>query len=104
MKRAAELFKEMRLSKGWSQQRIARAIGYSTSGQYISNFERGLSGLPYVAIHKAIDILTVGDHEKKVMTQSFSDLISLDEAEKFMSKAPIKEVAESKVPKNWLAS
>lgn len=41
----AELIRERRRELGFSQKKLADAIGYSSS-QFISNMERGVAGIP----------------------------------------------------------
>ncbi|RTL05210.1 XRE family transcriptional regulator [Candidatus Dependentiae bacterium] len=44
-KNQAKLIKSVRLKAGLSQSQMAKLLGYK-SGQFISNMERGICGLP----------------------------------------------------------
>lgn len=52
----SELFREARIKAGLTQWDVARALGYS-SAQYISNWERGMCGVPLSAMSVLIPLL-----------------------------------------------
>ncbi len=54
--------KEKRLASGLSQLEIAKTLGYS-SGQFVSNWERGLCSPPMVNIAKLVSVLNI-DHKE----------------------------------------
>ena len=54
----ASYFSNERKARGISQAKIARHLGYS-SGQYISNFERGDCPLPLYKLFKACRFMRI---------------------------------------------
>lgn len=66
----AEIIREQRLEKGWSQLTFAKKIGYENS-QFISNIERGVSMLPHYVLPKIAMVfnLALSDLEKQWMRE-----------------------------------
>ena len=62
MNNVNKILKIARMKKGYSQERVARLLGYS-SPQFISNFERGECLLPLVKLKKMGEILGVDKHQ-----------------------------------------
>jgi transcriptional regulator with XRE-family HTH domain len=61
-KDSMELFskylKDMRIKKGVSQRELAELLGY-TSGQFVSNYERGMCPVPLDKVKDLIGILNL---------------------------------------------
>jgi len=64
--------KAARQKKGLSQQRLAKTLGYS-SGQFVSNWERGLSYPPVDRLAKMILIFDL--NEEEILNQYIKELI-----------------------------
>lgn len=62
----AKLVKEKRLEspQGLSQNDLSKLLGYK-NGQFISNVERGLCGVPYKNLNKLCEILSIEQAELK---------------------------------------
>lgn len=54
----ATLVRKLRLAKGLNQGELSKAIGY-TNPQFISNWERGISGIPPKTFKKLAKALKV---------------------------------------------
>lgn len=50
--------REARLEAGFSQAKVAKALGY-TSSQFVSNWERGLAEPPAATLKKLADIYSI---------------------------------------------
>lgn len=85
MKNTGIYFRSLREEKGISQGVLGQELGYKykAGGQFISNFERGLSVFPYVQIHRAIDFLASDDFERFDITRRVEELLTKDMIEKF---------------------
>lgn len=62
----AKLVREKRLAnpKGLSQNDLSKLLGYK-NGQFISNVERGLCGVPFKNLNKLCEILLIEQPELK---------------------------------------
>lgn len=60
----AKLVKDKRLAspKGLSQNELSKLLGYK-NGQFISNVERGLCGVPYKNLNKLCEVLSIDKSE-----------------------------------------
>ena len=67
-----ERIKEARKKKGLSQQKLAKTLGYS-SGQFVSNWERGLSYPPVDRLAKMALIFNF--NEEELLEQYLEELI-----------------------------
>ncbi len=54
----SDLFKTKRVELNYTQYEIASFLGY-TNAQFISNFERGVSGLPLEKIEKLCELYKI---------------------------------------------
>ncbi len=67
MKTFKDLIKEKRIEKGLSQSKLAKALGYST-GQFVSNWERGES---YPPVDRMAKLSLLFDLEKDILFDLF---------------------------------
>lgn len=58
MTHTARVLRRARIKVGMSQAEISRRIGY-TSGQFVSNLERGISSLPMSRMTALCDLLRI---------------------------------------------
>ena len=72
-----KLVGELREASGLSQEALSKKLGYK-NGQFISNIERGLSGLPVKKVCKLAQVLKVGtDPILKAMVADFKHEITI---------------------------
>lgn len=69
-----EKIKEARTEKGLSQQKLAKTLGYS-SGQFVSNWERGLSYPPVDRLAKMALIFNF--NEEEILKQYLEEIIAI---------------------------
>lgn len=64
----AKLVRDKRLAstKGLSQNDLSKLLGYK-NGQFISNVERGLCGVPFKNLNKLCEILNIEQSELKAV-------------------------------------
>lgn len=58
----AQTLKRIRIEKGLTQQGVSKSLGYK-HGQFMSNIERGLAGLPFHMIANMCEVLDCGPED-----------------------------------------
>jgi transcriptional regulator with XRE-family HTH domain len=58
MEMFSKYLKDMRIKKGISQRELAEMLGY-TSGQFVSNYERGMCPVPLEKVKDMIGLLNL---------------------------------------------
>ena len=75
--------------KFYSQNKLSKLLGYK-NGQFISNVERGICGVPLKSLHILIDALDLDKEEvKEIMLKDFADTL-----DNFLAQAADKNVRQ----------